>query len=109
MFSIEISSYMSKYFLFMEITNNLCLSFPDLFRFQVAIFNVIDNKTDCSGSIINPSDANIIKLCYPWGAPKKYVRTFITYIFQLWYLAVKVEGCFFCMINLLWLLKINKY
>ena len=51
-------------FLCMKIANDLCLSFPGLFRFQVAIFHVRDNDTGCSGSIINPSDTNFIKLCY---------------------------------------------
>ncbi len=71
MFRKQMSSYTSKYFLFMKITNNICLSFPGLFRFQVAIFNVILNDTDCSGSIINPSVANIIKLCYPCKCSKE--------------------------------------
>jgi len=55
------SSYMI-FFLIMNFSPDMCLSFLDLFRFQVALYYIKEKKIECGGSVINPGVVNVKNL-----------------------------------------------
>ena len=46
----------------MKFSQDMCLSFLDLFRFQVALYYIKEKKIECGGSVINPGVVNVKNL-----------------------------------------------